>query len=68
MQNLPLPPSITLRAASVGVAVLEAGGVTVEVNLPMPRSFAELPDTEVVARYRRLAHDALVQAAEALEA
>lgn len=68
MQNLPLPPSITLRAASVGVAVLEENGVTVEVNLPRPRGLRELPDGEVVARFRRLAHDALVQAAEALEA
>jgi len=66
MQDLLLPPLITLKPTSVGVAVLTVGGVSVEVSLPRPRSLHELPVTEVAARARRLAREALMKAAESL--
>lgn len=67
MQDLLLPPSITLKPTSVGVAVLTVGGVSVEVSLPRPRSLHELSPPEVAARARRLAREALMNAAETLE-
>ena len=66
MQDLLLPPSITLKPTSVGVAVLTVGGVSVEVSLPRPRSLHELPAPEAAARARRLAREALMNAAETL--
>jgi hypothetical protein len=66
MQDLLLPPSITLKPTSVGVAVLTVGGVSVEVSLPRPRSLHELPGPEVADLARRQAREALINAVESL--
>jgi hypothetical protein len=66
MQDLLLPPSITLKPTSVGVAVLTVGGISVEVNLPRPRSLHELPGPVIAAQARRLAREALMNAAQTL--
>ena len=67
MQDLLLPPSSTLKPTSVGVAVLTVGGVSVEVSLPRPRGLHDLSGPEVACRARRLAREALRNAAETLE-
>jgi hypothetical protein len=66
MQDLLLPPSITFKPTSVGVAVLTVGGVTVEVSLPRPRSLHDLSRPDMPARARRLAREALMNAAQSL--
>ena len=62
-----LPPSVTISPTTVGVSVLAGNGVTVQVNLPRPRSLHDLPEEEVAERARRLARTALMSAAEHLE-
>jgi hypothetical protein len=66
MQDLSLPPSVTVGPTSLGVSVLTDHGVTVQVSLPRPRGLHELPASEVAARALRLAHAALVDAARSI--
>ena len=62
-----LPPSVTISPTAVGVSVLAANGVTVQVSLPRPRGLHDLPEQEIAERARRLAKTALMSAAEYLE-
>jgi hypothetical protein len=66
MQELALPPSVTVGPTTVGVSVLGPEGATVQVNLPRPRGLHDLPAQEVEARARRLAKAALLSAAACL--
>ncbi|MFN3515053.1 MAG: hypothetical protein ACK41C_18575 [Phenylobacterium sp.] len=67
MSDITLPPSVTVGPTSVGVSVLVAQGVTVQVSLPRPRGLQELPAEEVADRAKRLARAALADAADSLE-
>lgn len=66
MQELSLPPSVTIGPTNVGVTVLTDNGVTVQVNLPRPRGLHDLPAKELEARARRLAKAAMIAAATSL--
>ncbi|WP_304167926.1 hypothetical protein [Phenylobacterium aquaticum] len=66
MQDLSLPPSITVGPTSLGVSVLTEHGVTVQVSLPRPRGLHDLPASEVAARALRLAYVALMDAARTM--
>lgn len=66
MQDLSLPPSVTVGPTSLGVSVLTDHGVTVQVSLPRPRGLHELPASEVATRALRLAHAALIDAARSI--
>jgi hypothetical protein len=68
MLDLSLPPSVTVSPTIVGVSVLTADGVTVQVSLPRPRGLRDLPADEVAERARRLAMAALADASRTLEA
>jgi hypothetical protein len=68
MLDLNLPPSVTVSPTIVGVSVLTADGVTVQVSLPRPRGLRDLPADEVAERARRLAMAALADASRTLEA
>ncbi|MBP7649323.1 MAG: hypothetical protein KA085_15400 [Phenylobacterium sp.] len=67
MLDLSLPPSVTVSPTLVGVSILTADGVTVQVSLPRPRGLHDLPQAEVAARAKRLAQAALITAFESLE-
>lgn len=67
MLDLTLPPSVTVSPTVVGVSVLTADGVTVQVSLPRPRGLHDLPAEEVADRAKRLAMAALANAAETLQ-
>lgn len=66
MQDLALPPSVTIGPTSLGVSLLTENGAVVQVSLPRPRGLRELPADEVAAHARRLAKAALKQAGERL--
>ena len=68
MLDLTLPPSVTVSPTVVGVSVLTADGVTVQVSLPRPRGLHDLPDAEVADRAMRLAMAALADATRTLQA
>jgi hypothetical protein len=66
MLDLTLPPSVTVSPTVVGVSVLTADGVTVQVSLPRPRGLHDLPADEVADRAKRLAMAALADATRTL--
>lgn len=66
MQELSLPPSVTVGATLVDISVLTDDGATVQVTLPKPRGLHDLPDAEIVERARRWAKAALLDAADSL--
>lgn len=66
MLDLTLPPSVTVGPTVVGVSVLTADGVTVQVSLPRPRGLRDLPAEEVADRARRMAMAALADASATL--
>jgi hypothetical protein len=66
MQDLSLPPSVTIGPTHVGVSVLTSDGATVQVTLPRPRGLHDLPDQEIAARARSLAKAAMASAAKSL--
>lgn len=68
MQDLTLPPSVTVSPTVVGVSVLTADGITVQVSLPRPRGLHDLPADEVADRAKRLAMAALADATRTLQA
>jgi hypothetical protein len=68
MQDLSLPPSITLKPNAYDVRVLTRGGICVEVSLPRPRGLDERLDAEALDRARGQARDALIKALESLRA
>ncbi len=68
MLDLNLPPSVTVSPTIVGVSVMTADGITVQVSLPRPRGLHDLPADEVADRARRMAVAALADAAESLRA
>ena len=68
MQDLTLPPSVTVSPTVVGVSVLTADGITVQVSLPRPRGLHDLPAEEVADRAKRLAMAALADATRTLQA
>lgn len=68
MQDLTLPPSVTVSPTVVGVSVLTADGITVQVSLPRPRGLRDLPADEVADRAKRLAMAALADATRTLQA
>ena len=61
------PPSVTVGPTSVGVSFLTEDGATVQVRLPRPGGLVELPQEEILARARSLAHTALEHAARELD-
>ncbi|HEY3889962.1 MAG TPA: hypothetical protein VGL73_15400 [Caulobacteraceae bacterium] len=65
-EPMTLPPSVTVSPTFVGVSMLTADGVTVQVSLPRPRGLRELPTDELVARAEGLARRALEAAAATL--
>jgi hypothetical protein len=67
MLDLTLPPSVTVSPTIVGVSVLTADGITVQVSLPRPRGLHDLPAEEVADRAKRMAMAALADAAETLQ-
>lgn len=67
MLDLTLPPSVTVSPTVVGVSVLTADGITVQVSLPRPRGLHDLPAEEVADRAKRMAMAALANAAETLQ-
>lgn len=67
MLDLTLPPSVTVSPTVVGVSVLTADGITVQVSLPRPRGLRDLPADEVADRARRLAMAALADATRTLQ-
>jgi hypothetical protein len=67
MLDLTLPPSVTVSPTIVGVSVLAADGITVQVSLPRPRGLHDLPAEEVADRAKRMAMAALADAAETLQ-
>lgn len=68
MLDLTLPPSVTVSPTVVGVSVLTADGVTVQVSLPRPRGLHDLPVDEVIDRAKRLAMAAMADATRTLQA
>lgn len=68
MLDMTLPPSVTVSPTVVGVSVLTAEGITVQVSLPRPRGLHDLPAEEVADRAKRLAQAALADAARTLAA
>lgn len=66
MQELSLPPSVTVGPTNLGVSVLIEDGVTVQVSLPRPRGLHDLPADEIEARARRLARAAMMSAVKSL--
>lgn len=68
MLDLTLPPSVTVSPTVVGVSVLTAAGVTVQVSLPRPRGLHDLPAEEVADRAMRMAMTALADATRTLQA
>lgn len=66
MLDLTLPPSVTVGPTVVGVSVLTADGVTVQVSLPRPRGLHDLPAEEVADRARAMAMAALADASATL--
>lgn len=68
MPDLTLPPSVTVSPTIVGVSVLTADGITVQVSLPRPRGLHDLPAEEVADRAKRLAMAALADASRTLQA
>ncbi len=66
MLDLTLPPSVTVGPTIVGVSVLTADGVTVQVSLPRPRGLHDLPAEEVADRARAMAMAALADASATL--
>ena len=67
MLDLTLPPSVTVSPTVVGVSVLTADGITVQVSLPRPRGLRDLPADEVADRAKRLAMAALADATRTLQ-
>lgn len=68
MLDLTLPPSVTVSPTVVGVSVLTADGITVQISLPRPRGLHDLPADEVADRAKRLAMAALADATRTLQA
>jgi hypothetical protein len=68
MLDLTLPPSVTVSPTVVGVSVLTADGITVQVSLPRPRGLHDLPADEVADRAMRMAMTALADATRTLQA
>ncbi|MET3528627.1 hypothetical protein [Phenylobacterium koreense] len=68
MPDLSLPPSVTVSPTIVGVSMMTRDGITVQVSLPRPRGLHDLPADEVAERARRMAQEALADAARSLEA
>ena len=66
MQDLTLPPSVTVGPTAVGVSIFTDEGATVMVSLPRPRGLHDIPENELVDRARVLAKRAMMSAAEIL--
>jgi hypothetical protein len=66
IDDINLPPSVTVSPTMVGVSVVTADGATVEVSLQRPRGLAALPTEELVERAQKLALNALEAAAATL--
>lgn len=66
IDDINLPPSVTVSPTVVGVSVVTADGATVEVSLQRPRGLAALSTEELVERAQQLALSALEAAAASL--
>ena len=66
MQDLTLPPSVTVGPTAVGVSIFTDDGATVMVSLPRPRGLHDIPEDVLVDRARHMAKRAMMSAAELL--